>query len=130
MSTHSDFGRFLSQQRELRGMTRAQVAVATKISPALVEAMEEGTPEKLPERVFVLNFIRSYAQVVGLSVDDAINRWHEIPGMTPETEATPQMLEAARRKRALVVVAVLAALSVAAYGVALAMGVLPLPFAS
>lgn len=130
MSTYADFGKYLTQQRELRGLSRAEVAAATKISAMLVEALEEGLPEKLPERVFVHNLIKSYAQAVGLSADEAVTRWHEIPGVAPEPAATPQMLEAARRKKALVVVGVLLGLSAAAYLVAVAMGVLPSPFAS
>jgi cytoskeletal protein RodZ len=50
--------------------------------------------------VFVMNYIRSYASAVGLSADDAVNRFQEIPG-APQPEAfDPAALELARRERA------------------------------
>jgi cytoskeletal protein RodZ len=107
-STFADFGRYLTQQRTLRGLSRDDVAKATRIPPTLVAALEEGLAERLPERVFVLNYVRSYATAVGLSPDEAVNRFHEIPGTLAPTEQSPVTLEAARRKSAWIVVAVLA----------------------
>ncbi len=114
--THSEFGEFLSQQRQLRGLSREDVAQATKISPALVTALEEGMTERLPERIFVLNYLRSYAQVIGASPDDVVNRWHEIPGVAKEPEVPVQQLEAARRKQAVrILIAVLVAAALGTY---------------
>ena len=100
MSSHADFGRYLTSQRELRGLSRDAVAKATRIPPTLVAALEDGQAERLPEHVFVLNYIKSYAQVVGLSADEAINRYHEIPGTIQPTEKSPVAREAERRKSA------------------------------
>jgi cytoskeletal protein RodZ len=108
VSTFADFGRYLSQQRELRGLSREDIAKATRIPPTLVAALEDGVADRLPERVFVVNYVRSYATAVGLSPDEAVNRFHEIPGTLAPTEASPVILEAARRKRAFVVLGVLA----------------------
>lgn len=106
-NSFTDFGRFLRSQRELRGLSRDDIAKATRIPPTLVAALEDGQADRLPERVFVLNYVKSYAQVVGLSADDVVNRFHEIPGTLAPTETSPLALEAARRKSAWVVVAVL-----------------------
>jgi hypothetical protein len=73
----SDFGRYLVQQREFRGLSREEVASATKIPLALVGALEEGQLGALPGRVFVVNFVRSYAQAIGLEPDDALLRFEE-----------------------------------------------------
>lgn len=100
MSDHATFGRFLSQQRELRGLSRDDLASATRIPPTLIAALEDGLPQRLPERIFVLNYIRSYAQVVGLSFDEAVTRYEEIEGVQPEPEVAPKELERRRRKRA------------------------------
>lgn len=95
-----DFGRFLKAQRVLKGLSIDEVAKRTKISPALVGALEEGQSERLPERVFVLNYIKSYAQVVGLEPDTAVSRFEAIPE-APRAEAfDPAALEVARRERA------------------------------
>ncbi|HEY0882697.1 MAG TPA: helix-turn-helix transcriptional regulator [Archangium sp.] len=94
------FGRWLTQQRELRGLSVEAIAKATKIPPTLVAALESGQAERFPERVFLLNYIRSYATAVGLSPDDAVNRFHEIPE-APRAEAfDPAALESDRRARA------------------------------
>lgn len=101
MSDFSDFGRYLSAQRELRGLSREHVAKATRIPPTLVAALEDGEAERLPERVFVINYVRAYAQAVGLSPDDALNRFHEIPEAMPREELSPKELELHRRRRAM-----------------------------
>ena len=96
-------------------MSRDEVAKATRIPPTLIAALEDGQAERLPERVFVVNYIRSYATVVGLSADEVLVRFHEIPGTLAPPEKSPVVLEAARRKRAVtiaIVVAVIALLAV------------------
>jgi cytoskeletal protein RodZ len=94
------FGRWLAQQRELRGLSVEAIAKTTKIPPTLVAALESGQAERFPERVFLLNYIRSYATAVGLSPDDAVNRFHEIPE-APRAEAfDPAALESDRRAQA------------------------------
>jgi cytoskeletal protein RodZ len=59
-------------------MTRQEVAERTKISPSLLEALENGNAERLPERVFVANYVRAYAEVIGLSPEEALLRYEEI----------------------------------------------------
>ncbi|PZR07692.1 MAG: transcriptional regulator [Archangium gephyra] len=95
-----DFGRYLQVQRELRGLSLDDVARQTKIPPTLIGALESGQSERFPERVFILNYIRSYATAVGLSPDEAVNRFHEIPE-APKAEAfDPAALETVRLARA------------------------------
>jgi cytoskeletal protein RodZ len=104
---HVDFGKYLSQQRELRGLSREEVSRETKIPPTLVAALEAGQVERLPERVFVLNYIRAYAQVIGLSPEEAVLRYEEVDRAVPAP--SPAQLEKARRKRAYVILAVVLA---------------------
>lgn len=126
---YAEFGRFLTQQRELRGMSREDVSKSTKIPPTLVAALEDGQHERLPERIFLQNLIRAYAQVIGMSADDAITRWHEIPGVARDPDAAPAVLEKERKSRALkTLLLVLAAGAVAAYVFFVAMGQLPPPW--
>jgi cytoskeletal protein RodZ len=119
VSSYGDLGRFLSQQRELRGLSRDDVSKTTKISPALVAALEDGQAERLPDRVFLQNMIRAYALTIGVSADDAVGRWHEIPGVAAEPGPSPEELEVLRRKNAWkgVVLAIVAA-AWALYGLA------------
>ena len=96
---YEELGRYLKQQRELRGLSLEVVAQATKIPPTLILALESGQFERLPARVFVVNYIRAYAQVIGLSADEAVLRYEEVDR---QAAATPPMeLEQKRKKRAL-----------------------------
>lgn len=129
MSDYPEFGRFLAQQRELRGLSREDVARSTKIPATLVAALEDGQSDRLPERVFLQNLIRAYAQVIGLSADDAITRWHEIPGVAKDPDTLPVVLEQRRKARAWkTLVMVSLGLAVAAYVFFVVMGQLPLPW--
>lgn len=108
---HVDFGKYLSQQRELRGMSREDVARATKIPPSLISALEAGQVERLPSRIFVVNYIKSYAQVIGLSPEEALLRYEEVDKATPAP--TPAALERERRKRAFIGLGLFLAVSLA-----------------
>ena len=113
---HVDFGRYLSQQRELRGMSREDISRETKIPPSLVAALEEGQMERLPARIFVLNYIRAYARVIGMEPEEAVLRYEEVDKATPAP--SPAVLEKERRKRAwvgLTVMVLLVALGVYAF---------------
>lgn len=96
----AEFGRFLSQQRELRGLSREDVSKATKIPMTLIGALEDGQAERLPARVFVQNYVRGYAQVIGMAPEEALLRYEEIARATPGDPA-PAALERGRRRRAL-----------------------------
>lgn len=124
---HVGFGRYLSQQRELRGMSREDISRETKIPPSLVAALEEGQAERLPERIFVLNYIRAYARVIGLAPEEAVLRYEEVDRAIPAPP--PAVLEQERRRRAYVGLTVM--LLVLLLGVCVflvAAGKLPRPF--
>jgi cytoskeletal protein RodZ len=104
---HDEFGKYLAQQRELRGMSRDEVADATRIPPSLLLALETGQKERLPERIFVLNYVRSYAKVIGLSPEEAVLRYEEIYTGS-HTALTPAEQERRRRRHAWKVVLILA----------------------
>lgn len=112
----ADFGRFLEAQRVLRGLSVDEVARATKISPALLRALEGGERERLPERVFMLNYVRSYAKAVGLEPDAAVARYELLPDVSQPQPFDPRALEVDRRARAVstLVAAVAAVLLLAA----------------
>jgi cytoskeletal protein RodZ len=106
-----NFGRYLTQQRELRGMSREEVATATKIPANLLAALENGQVERLPERVFIINYIRAYAQVIGLASDEAVLRFEEIdenPGTVSPEPAAPPRQKAVTGARAAILIALVA----------------------
>lgn len=112
---HADFGRYLSQQRELRGLSRETVAASTKISITLVTALEEGQVSRLPGRVFVIHYIRAYAQVIGLAPEEALLRFEEVD--KSQSLPSPAVLERSRKRRAILILSgVLAVAAGAGYG--------------
>jgi cytoskeletal protein RodZ len=124
---HVDFGRYLSQQRELRGMSREDICRETKIPPSLVAALEEGQMERLPARIFVLNYIRAYARVIGMEPEEAVLRYEEVDKAVPAP--SPAVLEKERRRRAYVGLTVmLLVLVFGVYAFLVATGKLPRPF--
>lgn len=59
-------GQILKNQREKMGLSLNDIAVATKINPKILKALEDGQKEVLPPRSFVRGFIRSYANYLKL----------------------------------------------------------------
>ena len=54
-----DFGTFLRQAREKRGVSLQQVSATTKISVRVLESLEKNDPRKLPGGIFSRAFVRS-----------------------------------------------------------------------
>jgi cytoskeletal protein RodZ len=68
-----DVGADLRTAREQRGMSVADLAERTKISPRILRALETGDAAALPAPVFVRGFVRAYAREVGLDPDHIVN---------------------------------------------------------
>jgi cytoskeletal protein RodZ len=105
-----DFGRYLTQQRELRGLSREDVVKATRIPASILTALEEGQVDRLPARVFVLNYVRAYATTIGVAADEALLRYEEID-KTLQSTPPPAALERQRKTKALVILAVVVVLA-------------------
>jgi cytoskeletal protein RodZ len=69
---HVDFGTFLRLAREQRGVSLQELAVTTKISARVLEALERNDPSKLPGGIFSRSFVRAYAREVGVDPDVAV----------------------------------------------------------
>lgn len=93
----ADFGTFLRQAREHRGLTLQELAVTTKISARVLESLERNDPSKLPGGIFSRAFVRAYAREVGLDPDATAARFvaafpdesgaDEMPSTTSAVEA-------------------------------------------
>src|SRR4051812_32207974 len=73
--TSTGFGQMLRDARERRGMSLRQIANATKISIAVLDALERNDISKLPGGIFGRAFVRSYAIEVGLDPETTIQRF-------------------------------------------------------
>lgn len=70
------FGRYLVTAREATGLSLNDLAQATKVRRAILEALETDARRELPEKVFVAGYVRSYAVAVGLHVEETLRRFH------------------------------------------------------
>jgi cytoskeletal protein RodZ len=114
-SDYADFGRYLTRQRELRGLSRAEVQKVTRIPSAILAALEQGDVAHLPARVFILNYIRAYATAIGIVPDEAVLRYEEVD-RTVKSLPAPAVLERQRRRRAWITLAgVVVAVAAAVY---------------
>ena len=97
-----NFGNRLKQQREKRGMTLDDIALATKIGTRSLRALEEERFDKLPGGIFNKGFVRAYARQVGLDEEQAVADYMAAAG-EPQPVHSPELLQdlaqAAERQR-------------------------------
>jgi len=85
-----EFGASLRLARERRGLSTAQVAEATKLSPIAIKRLENGKLSGLPGGIYLRSMVRVYAKLVGLDADDAIrNLLIAYPEAAPAREENP-----------------------------------------
>lgn len=63
----AQIGAFLRDHREKQGKSLEDIAICTYIRPQLLNGLETGNPDVLPEPIFVQGFIRRYAEAMGLN---------------------------------------------------------------
>jgi hypothetical protein len=73
-------GRYLAQQRKLRGIDLDEIAARTRIPRRSLERLEAGAFDHSPDG-FSRGFVRTVAEAIGLDPDDAVAR------MMPEPDA-------------------------------------------
>lgn len=84
-------GQILKENRERKGISISEVALATKINNKMIIAMEEGNMDHLPPKTFLRGFVRAYASFLELDVEGLLNTFYEEMGTTkPKTAATPE----------------------------------------
>ncbi len=64
-SRPEQYGAALRQLREGAGVSLDEICAETKISRRILESLEAGRFQFLPERVFTRNFVRQYARLIG-----------------------------------------------------------------
>jgi hypothetical protein len=100
-------GRFIAQQRRLRGIDLEDLAARTRIPRRSLERLEAGAFDRSPDG-FSRGFVRTVAEAIGLDPDDAVARM--LPEPDPARRGRP------RERRALGAVAAAVALGALALG--------------
>ena len=73
-------GQILKENREKKGLTLNEVALATKINSKILAAIESGDIDSLPQRAFLRGFIQTYATFLELDVDNILTMFIEEMG--------------------------------------------------
>src|SRR6516162_11634811 len=77
------FGDRLRREREQRGISLDDVALATKIRAGLLQALEEEKFDRLPGGIFNKGFVRAYARHLGIDEEQAIADYMAASGDGP-----------------------------------------------
>jgi len=76
-----DFGKYLREAREARGVSLRELFVTTRISMTVLQALEANDVAQVPGGIFGRSFVRAYAEEVGLDPETAVTAFLEIlPG--------------------------------------------------
>lgn len=75
-------GQILKENRERKGITLNEVALATKINVKILTAIEEGETERLPTKTFLRGFVRSYARYLDMDEEAILGSFYEEMGST------------------------------------------------
>lgn len=70
-------GRILKERRENLGVSVAEVSIATKITPRMLQAIEAAEMSYLPARTFLRGFVKSYSQFLKMDVDKTLKEFND-----------------------------------------------------
>jgi cytoskeletal protein RodZ len=76
--TAGEFGEELRRERELRDVSREQLASVTKVSMRHIAALESGRYDQLPAGVFARGFVRVIALHLGLDAERAVAAFRHV----------------------------------------------------
>jgi len=76
--TAQEFGEELRRERELRDVSREQLASATKVSLRHIAALESGRYDQLPAGVFSKGFVRVIALHLGLDAERSVTAFRHV----------------------------------------------------
>lgn len=95
----SRVGNLLKRYREDKNISLKQVSQELCIRQAFLKAIEEGIKHNLPERVYTVGFIRSYAHFLGLDEEAILKEYRK--EISQDFEITPHMLPASVPQKSL-----------------------------
>ena len=83
-------GEELKRRREERGITLNDISEATRIGTRFLKAIETDNFSILPGGIYTRNFIRSFADHVGMGEDEAMALYHQqVTGQSPDSGSQP-----------------------------------------
>jgi len=88
----------LRREREFREISLRDISEATKINMRILEAIEKNDFKILPGGIFARNFIRAYAEFVGLDPEVAVRKFQDQSSQIVEEKVPPFVVSLARTK--------------------------------
>jgi cytoskeleton protein RodZ len=85
-------GEELKREREFREISLREISDATKNNIRMLEAIEKDHFESLPGGIFNRNFIRAYAEFIGLDPEVIIRKYIVQTGNDQETKLPPSLV--------------------------------------
>ena len=92
-------GDILHQARQRLGLNEKEVADKLHITMHYVKALESNSYEKLPGAVFAKGYLKSYALLLGLDVEDLLSRYDEFTYQQKADSKEERRLLRARKKK-------------------------------
>src|SRR6478672_5779106 len=92
-------GELLKSERIKLKLSQQDIAFALKLSPRIINAIEEGDVESLPAKTFVRGFVKSYADMLKLDSNLVLNQYYEEMGTSqPSTKVISTPSDNAKAK--------------------------------
>lgn len=85
-------GKRLRAGREAVGMSQSDVSVQLRLPVATIDALEHDRYDALPESIFVRGYLRSYATLLELAVDDVLESYNQTVGAQPQPHLHSQRM--------------------------------------
>jgi cytoskeleton protein RodZ len=80
-------GQLLKDKREAAKLSLSEVALATKINPKILSAIENGEESGLPAKTFLKGFLKAYAVFLKIDADEVLRSYQdEMGGPAPVRE--------------------------------------------
>lgn len=76
-NSEHDLGTVLSQKRESKGLHVRDVAEKLRLEERVIRALENNNYEKLPPTIFVQGYLRNYAKLLELPVEDVLAQYKQ-----------------------------------------------------
>jgi cytoskeleton protein RodZ len=67
-------GQYLKEKRQNKNFTLEKLSQKTKISVNILKSLEQNDFDNLPSAAYIKGFVTSYVKVLGLPIDEAINK--------------------------------------------------------
>jgi cytoskeletal protein RodZ len=94
-------GEELKRERELREISLREISEATKISIRILEAIEKNNFQALPGGIFNRNFLRAYAEFIGLDSENVVRKYNQQFDSSEERVAPTPGMEVALQEAAI-----------------------------